>query len=251
MSTKMTIAHISSVIDKKLLEELLKEYDMTKRFHFLEDWEKSVLHSGKFSELIMAVVKNIVDGDIIDINDIHFDQIYNSIMNRTKTSAEEEILMLAIPRVARSVYDIRNKKRVAHVKAIDPNLLDSQYCVSGCDWMLSQFVMLYSQASVEETAAILHSLVEKQIPFVEQFDDGTMVILKKGLSFKQQFLVCLYKLGVRTSKKELCRVLNTYNQLVNSTVKKLEAEKLVHSNDQGITLTKSGIRLVEDQILKR
>lgn len=250
MSTKVTLGKLSSVIDMKLLEELLKEYDIVKRFHFLEDWEKSVLHSGKFSELILAVVKNIVDGDVIDINDIHFDKIYNDIMNRTKTTAEEDILMLAIPRVARSVYDIRNKKRVAHVKAIDPNLLDSQYCVSGCDWMLAQLVMLYSQVSVEETGAVLHSLVEKQIPLVEQFDDGTMTILKGGLSFKEQFLVCLYKLGVRTSKKELCRVLKTYDQLVNSTSKKLEAERLVHVNEQGVMLTKSGIRTVEDKLLK-
>lgn len=251
MSIKMSVGKLSSVIDKKLLEELLKEYDIAKRFHFLEDWEKSVLHSGKFSELIMAVVKNIVDGDAIDINDIHFDQLYNNIMNRTKTTAKEDILMLAIPRVARSIYDIRNKKRVAHVKAIDPNLLDSQYCVSGCDWILAQLVMLFSQASVKETGAILHSLVEKQIPFVEQFDDGTMIVLKKDLSFKEQFLVCLYKLDVRTNKKELCRILKTYAQLVNYTAKKLETEKLVHINDKGIMLTKSGVRFVEDKLLKR
>jgi hypothetical protein len=251
MSSKTILANLSSVMDQKLLEELLKEYDITKRFHFLEDWEKSVLHSGKFSEITMAIVKNIVDGDVIDINDIHFDQLYNNIMNRTKTTAEDDILMLAIPRVARAVYDIRNKKRVAHVKAIDPNLLDSQYCVSGCDWILAQLVMLYSQANAQETGAILHSLVEKQIPFVEQFDVGSMVVLKANLTFKEQFLICLYKLDVRTSKKELCRVLKTYYQLVNSTSRNLEAEKLVHINEQGIVLTKSGIRMVEDILFKR
>jgi len=250
MSSKQTLDKLSSVISPKLLSELLKEYDMTKRFHFLEDWEKSILHASKFSELSLAVIKNVIDDEVIDINNIHFDQLHNDLINRSKITGEDEILTLAIPRVARTVYDIRNKKRVAHVKAIDPNLLDSQYCVSACDWTLAQFVMLYLKSDPQEANSIICSLIEKQVPFVEQFEDGSMVILQGNLTFKEQFMVGLYKLGVRVSRKELSRILNTYDQLINSTGKNLENEKLVHMNEDGMILTKKGIKFVEDNLLK-
>lgn len=249
MSIKKVFDKLSRVINEKLLAELLKEYELTKRYHFLEDWEQSILHASKFSEAALAVVKNIEDKEVIDINNISFNHLYREFIGRTKITGADEILMLAIPRTARSVYDIRNKKRVAHIKAIDPDLLDSQYCVSACDWILSEFVMLYLKSHPKEVSSIIHSLVEKQIPFIEQFEDNTIVVLKEGLTFKEEFLVTLYKLGQRIPKKELTRILKTYNQLINSTSRNLEKDKLVHMNDNGIVLTKKGIQFVENNVL--
>lgn len=249
MSTQRISASLSKKIDEKLLSELLKEYDSTKRYHFLEDWEKSILHASKFSELSLAVVKNIIDKEVIDINNIHFDHLYNELTNKTKVTGEDEILLLAIPRVTRSIYDIRNKKRVAHVKAIDPDLLDSQYCVSACDWILSGFVMLYVTSDPKEANTIIYSLIEKQVPFIEQFEDGSLIVLKDGLNFKERFLITLYKLGRRVPKKELTQILQTYDQLVNSTLTNLKEDNLVHTNHNGIVLTKKGIKSVEDNLL--
>jgi len=249
MSSKMILVRLTSIIDPKLLEELLKEYDMVKKSHFLEDWEKSILHAAKFSELTLAIVKCIVDKETIDVNNIRFDKLWHDILNRTKITAEDDILLLATPRVTRTIYDIRSKKRVVHVKSIDPNFLDSQYCVSACDWILAQFVMLYLKANVEDTRSIIHSVVEKQIPFLEQFEDGSITVLKENMSFKEQFMLGLYKLGIRTPKKDLARILKTYDQLVNATSKNLEKEKLANVNKDGVVLTKKGIRFVEDAVL--
>jgi hypothetical protein len=249
VSTKKIYDNFSQVIDNKLLEEILKEYDLTKRFHFLEDWEKAILHASKFSELALAVVKNVVDKEVIDINNIHFDPLYNDLTNKTKISGEDEILLLAIPRVTRSIYDIRNKKRVAHVKAIDPNFVDSQYCVTACDWILSEFVMLYVTSDPKEANSMIFSLIEKQVPFIEQFEDGSLIVLKEGLSFKEKFLVALYKLGRRVPKKELVQILQTYDQLVNSTVNSLKKDNLVHINENGIVLTKKGLMFIESSLL--
>ena len=61
MSVQRISNEFAKIIDRKLIAELMKEYSMTKRFHYLEDWEKSILHAGKFSEITLAVIKNIVD----------------------------------------------------------------------------------------------------------------------------------------------------------------------------------------------
>lgn len=249
VSQKSIIDSLCNIISKKLLNELLGEYNTAKRSHFLEDWEKSVLHASKFAEVSLAVVKNIVDKEVIDINDIYFDRLCNDFANRTKISCEDDILMLAIPRTARSIYSIRNKKRVAHVKAIDPDSLDSKFCASACDWILSQFVMLFMHSDPIEVSSLLHSLIEKQVPFVEQFEDGSLFVLKEGLTFRNRFLVALYKLGRRISRKELTRILKTYHQLVNSTSKNLEENMFTHANENGVILTKKGIKYVEEKLL--
>jgi len=215
----------------------------------LQDWEKSILHASKFSEITLAILKNVIDKEVIDINNIHFSLLCKNILRKKKKSGEEEILMLAIPTTARSIYNIRNKKRVAHVKAINPDLIDSQYCISACDWILAEFVMLYLKSDPKEVNTIIHSLIDKKVPFVEQFEDGSLIVLKEGLTFKEEFMVALYQLNTRISKKELTRILKTYSQKIHVTAKNLEDEKLVHINDDGVTLTKKGIKFVENQIL--
>ena len=249
MSIREIADRLAKVIDRGLVAELIKEYRMTKRFHYLGDWEKSILHASKFSEVTLAVIKNIVDKEVVDINNIRFDSLCKKILKKEKNSAESEILTLAIPTTARSIYNIRNKKRVAHVKAIDPDLLDSQYCVSGCDWILAEFVMLYLESDPKEVNAIIHSLIEKRVPFVEQFEDGSLFILKEGLTFKEEFMVALYQLGGRISEKELTSILKKYPQLIYRTARNLEKDKLVHINENGVKLTRKGIKFVEDKLL--
>lgn len=242
---------LSKSIDKTLIIELLKEYRLAKRSHYLQDWEKSILHASKFSEITLAILKNVIDKDVIDINNIHFSLLCKSILGRKKESGEEEILMLAIPTTARSIYNIRNKKRVAHVKAINPDLIDSQYCISACDWILAELVMLYLKSGPKEVNTIIHSLIDKKVPFVEQFEDGSLIVLEEGLTFKEEFMVALYQLNARMSKKELTRILKTYSQKIHVTAKNLEDEKLVHINDDGVMLTSKGIKFAENQILVR
>jgi len=248
--SRQTITHeLSKVINEDLIIELLKEYDAAKRAHFLEDWEKSILHASKFSELSLAVVKSIVDKVKVNLDDIHFDRLFNEFINRKKVTAEEDILMLSIPRAAASVYCIRNKKRVAHVKSIDPNLIDSAYCVSTCDWILSQLVMLYMDYNPKDLSSFIFSLMEKQVPFVEQFEDGSLVVLKENLSFKEHLMIALYKLGRRVTRKELASILMTYPQLVNTTSNNLEQIKLIHINSNGLKITQKGLKYVEEKLL--
>lgn len=148
----------------------------------LYDSEKTILHSGRFSEMVMAALKNIFDDTVIDLNNINFDSLYNEMKNIPKSTAEEELLYLAIPRVSRSIYTIRNKKRVAHVKAFDPNLLDSLYVLNACDWILSSFLLLYHTSDEKEVSRIINSLVERRIPFIQDFEDGGIgsIITKLG-----------------------------------------------------------------------
>lgn len=124
---------ISKGIDKVVVNKLIEEYGIVKREHLIGDDEKVVLHAAKFADMALALVKNKVTALQVDVNDIHFDDLYNEILNYSKATPEQAILTLAIPRVAVSIHVIRNKKNVAHTKTIDPCFLDSFYCASSCD----------------------------------------------------------------------------------------------------------------------
>lgn len=242
---------LSSKINHSIVVELLKEYKEVKRAWFLNDPEKTILHSGRFSEMVMAALKNIFNGIVIDLNSINFDSLYNEMKNIPKSTAEEELLYLAIPRVARSIYTIRNKKRVAHVKTFDPNTLDGFYVLNACDWILSSFLLLYHTSDVKEVGRIIMSIVEKKIPFIQEFEDGGIVVLKPQLNFKWQLLLVLYHHNRRVSNPELKNAIKPkYTQLLTTSLADLEKEKLIHRNKEGSIITKLGIQKVETDFIR-
>ena len=134
-------------IDRTIIEKLIEEYRIVKKEHLLGDNEKVILHSAKVADLILALIKNKMTGVTVDINNIHFNKLLGEIVKYSKPNAEDVILALAIPRVAESVYTIRSKKNVAHVKTVNPNFIDASYCVTACDWMLSE-IALFSHSTL-------------------------------------------------------------------------------------------------------
>ena len=244
---------ITQGIDKTIVEKLIEEYRIAKKEHLLGDYEKAVLHSAKVSELILALIKNKVSGKVEDVNNLHFNKILEEILKYSKPSAQDVILTLAIPRVAESIYTIRSKKNVAHVKTIDPSFIDSSYCVSACDWMLSELVLLFYKANVNEASELINSILTKKVPTIEEFEDGSLVILRRDLSLKQEFLLALYyDYPKRITDIDLIRKLNYNNfRYAKRILKELEGKKFVHRNVKGNKLTKNGIKYVEDVILTK
>jgi hypothetical protein len=237
-------------IEKTIVDKLIEEYRIAKREHLLGDNEKSILHSAKVSDLILALVKNKVTGKVENIDNIHFNRLLEEVVKYPKNSAEDVILTLAIPRVAESVYTIRSKKNVAHVKTVDPNSVDSSYCISGCDWMLSQLVLLFFHTDTAEVRELLTSILRKKVPTVEEFEDGSIVILRKDLSFNEEILLTLYHYyPKRLANEDLSKSVQTKN--IYHCLDKLEDARLIHRTKEGSKLTRLGIRCVEDELLTK
>ncbi|MEM4142838.1 MAG: hypothetical protein QW445_01685 [Candidatus Bathyarchaeia archaeon] len=241
---------VSKGIDKSIVDKLIEEYGTLKQEHLIGDSEKVILHAAKFSDVAMALVKNKVTGSTININNIHFDSLYNEIVNYPKKTPEQVILTLAIPRVALSIQTIRNKKNVAHIKTIDPCFLDSYYCVSSCDWILSELAMLLYTSDPNEAKELIDSFVKKKVPLVEEFEKQSIVILKKDATLFDKILLTMYYFyPQRLSNSFLYKQLKSKNIYV--TLRKLEDERLIHRNDKGNKLTQLGIEHVENTIIKQ
>jgi hypothetical protein len=240
-------------IDETIVDKLIEEYRIVKRENLLDDHEKVILHSAKVSDLILALVKNKVTGKVEDINNLEFNRLFEEIRKYPKITAEDVILTLAIPRVAESVYTIRSKKDVAHVKTIDPSFIDSSYCISACDWMFSELALLFLKASPNEAQELINSVLKKKVPTIEEFEDGSIVILKKDLSLKEEFLLALYhNYPKRITNEDLMKILRYSNPTyAEKVLTGLEGERFVHRNNEGNKLTKNAIKHVEGEILTR
>ena len=243
---------INQGIDKTIVEKLIEEYRIVKKEHLLGDDEKAILHSAKVCDMILALIKNKVTGIVVDIDNIYFNKLLEEIVKYPKPSAEDVILTLAIPRVAESIFTIRSKKDVAHVKTIEPSFIDSSYCVSACDWMLSELVLLFLKAEPDEANELIGSILKKKVPTVEEFEDGSIVILRKDLSVGQEIMLALYHYyPKRLTNTDLFKSVKSATFYINKVLTRLENQKFIHQAEVGYKLTKLGIKYVEDEILTK
>lgn len=218
----------------------------------MNKYEEVFRHAGKFSEVILALIENKISGKSVNLDKVEFDKFFNKILNYPKPSAKEEVLTLAIPRVAQSVYTLRSKKDVVHVKTVDPDFIDSVYCVTACDWMLCELAFLLLQTDEKEVYELINSVLKKKIPLIEEFEDGTIIVLKKDLSRSNEILLALYyRYPQRISNLELEKILNLPPKTVYTYLQRLENEKMIHRTECGSKLTQLGIKYVEENLLTK
>ncbi len=141
------------------------------------------------------------------------------------------------------------------MKLLDPSYIDAYYCLSAVDWIISQLLII-GIGSIDEVkiGELILSILEKKLPFVEKFDDGTLIFLA-DLPLKDKILLALYmKHPNRVSNKELCDMLKNEGKKksILAILSHLHRkEKLIHRNEAGAVLTRKGIDYVEKEILSK
>lgn len=236
-------------IDEKEVHRLIDEYREVKKAQLRGNYGEVIKRAAKFSEVILALIENKMSGQAFNLDKIEFDKLYQKIRNHPKLNAEEEILTLAIPDVARSIYTLRNKKNVVHVKTVDPDFIDSVFCTTACDWMLSELALLFLKVDEKEAYELINSVLKKKIPLIEEFEDGTIVILKKDLSRCDEILLALYHYyPQRVLDSELKKILK-FPYGVYTYLQRFEDQKLIHRTENGSKLTRLGIKHVEENLL--
>ena len=185
---------LSNDIDPAIVNEIFTEFSKLKAAHFSKDKVKTGIYSGRFCEVIVAAIKNHYTNKKIDLNQISFDVFCNEIINYSKLDAKDELLTLNVPLAAKSVYTVRSKKRIAHIKAFDPNLFDIDYVYLSCKWILSQLILLFAKIDEDDLYNMIEGIMEKDIPFIQEFEDGSFLVLIKDVDFKDELLLTLYTL---------------------------------------------------------
>ncbi len=248
MSQKSLMKKFQNIFGQSFAKELLFEFERSKSAYWLGDVTKGLLHAARFSEICIACLKQLSEPLInINLNKIEFGNFYNDLLRLPKTSAKEEMLYLVIPQTLKAIFSIRSKKRVAHIKMTNADLIDFEFVITACNWVISQLILIYFDISFEDAIILTNSVMERKIPTIEQFEDGEIMILKKGLKFKEELLLILYQFPKRMTRQELNLILKPKQASYISTyLNGLYKEKLIHLNKEGAIINKMGIKEIED-----
>jgi hypothetical protein len=110
--------------------------------------------------------------------------------------------------------------------------------------------MLLYTSDPNDAKELIDSFVKKKVPLVEEFEEQSIVILKKDMPLFDEILVTMYHFyPQRLSNAFLNKQVKSTN--LYGTLQRLEDEKLIHRNLEGNKLTQLGIEHVENKLIKQ
>jgi len=238
---------------QELIDSILDSYKELAESFIRGKIRPSEVEGGRFCEVTIRMLQYKTTGTYTPIGTpLNLDTEINVLRNLPATSFDDSI-RLHIPRTIRVIYDIRSKRDSAHLGNIDPNLMDGTLVLNCCKWILAELFRMESQISIEEAQRIINSLVEKEVPIIQDFG-GFKVILNPQLSAKDRILVLLCDRGEEgITRAELSLQLppKMRNQLGTQLSRLQHDKSFIHRDKNKIYITRSGEKFVEDNILPK
>lgn len=240
---------LSPPLPKEIVTHLLSDYTEIKQHFAFRKFRPSELNGGRFAEGVLRLVENLDKGSYTPFGTpLDSDKIVNRAIQNTTL---HESMRFYIPRMARILLDVRNRRNVAHPGGdVDPNLSDSLFVSHGADWILTEILRLYYKCTINDAKKIAESLNEFSIPIIADVD-GFVRVQNTKLDFKQKTLAILYyKHPNKVSDSDLIK----WTRYSNPTKYKreilgdLDSSVYIHYQAGQCTLLGKGIIYVEKHI---
>lgn len=243
------VTALTPKVPAPILNRLLDDYMEIKRQFFLKKFLPSELNGARFCESVLRLIEHLDTGTYTDFGkQLGTDQIIRRVENNTNLP---DTLRFLIPRLARVVLDVRNKRDVAHVGGeVSPNYSDSLFVAHSADWILTELVRHFYSCPIEDAKRIVTSINQVRIPIVADVN-GFLRIQNTKLEAKDKTLVLLYhKQPNKVSDSDLAKWLRYQNtsRYKTTILKSLDDEAVIHYEDGFCTLLEKGIRYVEKNI---
>ena len=239
---------LTASLDKVLVNELLASHGEAKRNFYLGGLRLSGVEGGRFCEAAFRMLQQRTTGAFDPLGmQVATDALVRQLAN-IPAGKQPESVRLHIPRALRVIYDIRNKRDIAHLAdGIDPNLQDATLVVTILDWVLAELVRLYQGLSAGEAQALVDSIVTRAAPAIEDFG-GFLKVLRPDLRAGDLVLLLLYQRG---SQGATIRDLEewVHPKMVSNlrrTLKTAQYDRAhVHGNSDRFYITRLGQQEVE------
>ena len=238
-------------LKEELVQKLLDYYQELKEKFFLGQYEPSQLNCGKFAEVVMRILEYISKGNYTSFNrNVSLNALAKELEQLPKNKFPDS-LRIHIPRILRATYDIRSKRGTAHIAEINPNLMDATFVISACDWIMAEFIRLYHTSDPNKVQKVIHSIVERKVPIIEEFGDD-LKVLTSNLSVADKILLILYKKHPNyISTSDLRKWIKTKSRSHIPTVLRcLDDDAKIHRKGEENIITLKGIEYVEKNLPK-
>jgi len=218
-----------------LVDELVDCYSEQKRNFFLGNHRPNEIEGGRFSEAAFRLLEHLAGFPITPLGtQVNTDGLIRNLQGLPAANFIDTI-RLHIPRTLRVIYDIRNKRDVAHLAdGIDPNLQDSSFVFASLDWLLAEFIRISGGTTPDEAISLVKAITIHSIPTIEDFN-GFLKTLNPALGVSDRILLLLYHRGtIGASIPELSGWLKPSQRAnIKRTLSNLEYEKdfITYQND--------------------
>lgn len=240
------VGFVSAGLPSGLVDELLESYEEAKRRFHLGDHRPQAVEGGRFTEVVFRLLQHETGQPVTPLGKTL--PSVDRLLQQFEGATGRDSVRLHIPRTLKLLYDIRNKRDIAHLgDGIDPNLQDATLVVANMDWVMAELVRLHHNVSANRAQQIIETLVSREIPVVQEID-GQPIILA-ALKPRDQALLMLYRAGpAGASLDELAGWLRVSRQdHLRTRLNKLDDDRLVllHPRSGRYYLTDKGARYVE------
>lgn len=151
--------------------------------------------------------------------------------------------------MSKVVYSIRSKRGGGHKSPIPPQEIDAYLCLNATKYVLAELLRIYSDAPQKTVANYIRSFIRPKLPYIEEFENGEIMILVEVNSCFKKILLSLYHYYPnRLSNEQLRGIIK--NESTNNVLTSLgntEKKKMVHRNNLGSKLTEKGVRHIENK----
>ena len=157
---------IAAGIPAELVKELLEAFAEAKRRFYRDDLRPFEIEGARFSEAVFRILEWATTQQYTPLGG-NLPKVPTLMGKLEQATAAPESVRFHIPRTLRLIYDVRNKRDVAHLgDGIDPNQQDATMVVRNMEWVLAELVRLYHNVSATEAHGIIVDLVSKDVPLI-------------------------------------------------------------------------------------
>lgn len=182
----------------ELVDEVIDAYSEVVRRFALGDYRPEAVEAGRFAEAVFRLLEwRTQSGTYTPLGSTlpSVPTLLTALANVPAIS-QPEAIRIHIPRTLQLIYDIRNKRDIAHLgDGIDPNLQDSTLVVANMKWVLAELVRLYHSVSPAEAQEMIEDLVTKEVPSIQEI--GGYPVILSNLQPREQALLLLYRAGAK------------------------------------------------------
>lgn len=247
LDTRVRQGFITAGIPAELVHELLGAFAEAKRRFYRDDLRPSEIEGARFSEAVFRILEWATTTTYTPLGK-DLPKVPTLLGRLEQATAAPDSVRFHIPRTLRLIYDVRNKRDVAHLAdGIDPNQQDATMVVRNMEWVLAELVRLYHSVSAREAHAIIVELVSKDVPLIQEFDGFPRVL--KQLKASDHFLVLLYWRGSAGATDDELTAWARAQMRANMkrTLRAMDDKDLIHLKGDRYVLTHLG----EDDVEKR
>jgi hypothetical protein len=117
-------------------------------------------------------------------------------------STASEPFRIAIPRLLRTMYDVRSRRGVDHLSTISPNVIDSRRLMVEADWIVAELARVCMNLDAQNAQQFVDSIVGVRLPLVENIH-GEWRVLTDELTPEEHLLALAFASGGSISKQAL------------------------------------------------